>query len=602
MATAGSFPYEDQFLCSICLHTFIEPVSTPCGHNYCRTCITEYWDSSGLTQCPLCKKSFCSLPQLQVNTVIRNMVEHFNRMMVNGGEEVLAQPEDVPCDICVEPKRKAHKTCMVCLTSFCQTDLEPHQRAAGLKKHKLTEPVSHLKDKVCHKHDKMFELFCQTDQMCVCLMCLQNDHVTHDAIPLEQAFAEKKDLLQRATSEIEAVEKNNSRSSDKAKAFSQRSKEETESAVANITKVLGALVTSLIRHQTELINLIQDKQEVTEIETRNHIAQLEKESAEIRRRRSEFEHLLQIKDPLLFLPKCPPIQLSADTESLFSHPALSVPPLDCSNFSQHNYVRMAEQSATKIEKIISAEMRRLFIGVLCGGEDEIRTYEVFNELWNPPEDKLKMIQQCHALDVTLDPNKASDILMVSEDEKELSVHPRPWFIPSLFGRNPGEINLAMAKEGFSSGRFYYEVCVSGSKDWLLGVAKECFHREPFSQTLPTPEQGVWTLGFLTYQDKGIYHCNDNSEPFLCESERPQTIGVFVDCEKGEVSFYNVDARSLIFSFKECKFTETTPVLTALLYFMVGASISNKVKLYPIFGLYSQDDDNKLVITPTGRTT
>uniref|UniRef100_A0A3P8RZ82 RING-type domain-containing protein n=1 Tax=Amphiprion percula TaxID=161767 RepID=A0A3P8RZ82_AMPPE len=40
--------------CSICQDAFTEPVSTPCGHNYCKSCITGYWDSSDLTQCPLC--------------------------------------------------------------------------------------------------------------------------------------------------------------------------------------------------------------------------------------------------------------------------------------------------------------------------------------------------------------------------------------------------------------------------------------------------------------------------------------------------------------------------------------------------------------------
>ncbi|CAL8389331.1 unnamed protein product [Boreogadus saida] len=37
---------EENFTCSICLDVFSSPVSTPCGHNFCRTCITKFWDGS----------------------------------------------------------------------------------------------------------------------------------------------------------------------------------------------------------------------------------------------------------------------------------------------------------------------------------------------------------------------------------------------------------------------------------------------------------------------------------------------------------------------------------------------------------------------------
>lgn len=177
MASDSSLPREEQLLCSICLDVFTEPVSTPCGHN--KTCITGYWDSSDLTQCPLCKKKFRNRLQLQVNTGFRDMVEHFNNMSVRGDDDILCKPGEVPCDVCLGPKLKAQKTCLVCLASYCQPHLKPHQRVTNLKKHQLTDPVSNLEERVCKKHDKMFELFCHVDQMCICFMCLKDDHATH---------------------------------------------------------------------------------------------------------------------------------------------------------------------------------------------------------------------------------------------------------------------------------------------------------------------------------------------------------------------------------------------------------------------------------------
>uniref|UniRef100_A0A671YLH8 Uncharacterized protein n=1 Tax=Sparus aurata TaxID=8175 RepID=A0A671YLH8_SPAAU len=73
MAAASSLLSEDHFLCSICLDVFTEPVTVPCGHNFCRNCITEHWDISVQCICPMCKKLFCSRPELFVNTVISEM-------------------------------------------------------------------------------------------------------------------------------------------------------------------------------------------------------------------------------------------------------------------------------------------------------------------------------------------------------------------------------------------------------------------------------------------------------------------------------------------------------------------------------------------------
>uniref|UniRef100_A0A3B4X6J6 RING-type domain-containing protein n=1 Tax=Seriola lalandi dorsalis TaxID=1841481 RepID=A0A3B4X6J6_SERLL len=199
MASASSLPCEEQSLCSICLDGFTQPVTTPCGHNYCKACITGYWDSSDLIQCPLCKKKFRRRPQLQVNTEFRDMVERFNNMRVRSEDQILAKPGEVPCDICLELKLKAQKTCVVCLASYCQSHLEPHHRVTTFKKHKLIDPVSNLEDRVCKRHGKMFELFCHTDQMCVCFMCLKDNHVMHEAVPLENVFRERKAQLEDTT-------------------------------------------------------------------------------------------------------------------------------------------------------------------------------------------------------------------------------------------------------------------------------------------------------------------------------------------------------------------------------------------------------------------
>uniref|UniRef100_A0A8C9X2N0 RING-type domain-containing protein n=1 Tax=Sander lucioperca TaxID=283035 RepID=A0A8C9X2N0_SANLU len=53
----ASFP-EDNLQCPICLNVFSDPVTTPCGHNFCKTCLSLHWDKSDLCSCPMCNKRF----------------------------------------------------------------------------------------------------------------------------------------------------------------------------------------------------------------------------------------------------------------------------------------------------------------------------------------------------------------------------------------------------------------------------------------------------------------------------------------------------------------------------------------------------------------
>uniref|UniRef100_A0A672GY24 RING-type domain-containing protein n=1 Tax=Salarias fasciatus TaxID=181472 RepID=A0A672GY24_SALFA len=66
-------PSTKQVHCSICLDVFTNPVSIPCGHNFCQNCILGYWKTSPLYQCPMCKKSFYKRPDISVNTVLREI-------------------------------------------------------------------------------------------------------------------------------------------------------------------------------------------------------------------------------------------------------------------------------------------------------------------------------------------------------------------------------------------------------------------------------------------------------------------------------------------------------------------------------------------------
>nr|XP_014031056.1 unnamed protein product [Salmo salar] len=179
----------------------------------------------------------------------------------------------------------------------------------------------------------------------------------------------------------------------------------------------------------------------------------------------------------------------------------------------------------------------------------------------------------HAVDVTLDPDTAHPKLILSEDRKQVRCGDIKQDLPD----NPERFNTVhyvLGKEGFYSGRFYYEVQVKGKTGWTLGVVIESINGKKKIDL--RPENGCWTVCLMD----GKYKAFTGPSVFLCLREKPQKVGVFVDYEEGQVSFYNVEARSHIFSFTGCTFTE---------------------KLYPLFYCGAIDNSAPLVITPIGVT-
>ncbi|XP_064424521.1 zinc-binding protein A33-like [Latimeria chalumnae] len=150
--------------------------------------------------------------------------------------------------------------------------------------------------------------------------------------------------------------------------------------------------------------------------------------------------------------------------------------------------------------------------------------------------------------VILDPNTAHPSLILSEDLKSgrdggewQSVPYRPErFIFYVF---------VLGSEGFTSGRHYWEVEVEGKTAWDLGVARESINRK--GRITLTPENGYWTV---LHRNGTEYEASLSPSINLTLSVKPHKIGVYLDYEGGRVSFYNVNDKSLIYTFND-KFTE-----------------------------------------------
>ncbi|XP_010783950.1 E3 ubiquitin-protein ligase TRIM21-like [Notothenia coriiceps] len=520
MSSVSCLLYEDQFLCSICLDVFRDPVSTPCGHNFCNTCIIDHWNSNDKYQCPMCKEAFATRPDLKVNTLLSEMVAQFRQSAQqkarnsrsSSSEQQVFKPGEVPCDVCTETKLKALKSCLVCLTSYCETHLEPHLTASSLKRHQLTDPVENLEDRMCLKHDKPLELFCKTDQTFVCLLCHVSDHKMHDVVPLEKEYGEKKVKLWKIEAEIEQIIQKRQLKIQEITRSVDLGKEDADREVAEGVRVFTALKDSVERGLNELIQTIEVSQEMAQKQAEGLIKELEQEISELKKRSSEVEHLVRSKDYLHLLRSFQSFKSPPHTKDWTE---VSV----CQSY-EGNVVRNVRQ----LEETISKEILKLL-----------------------PVAELKRVQRC-AVDVTLDPDTAQAELRLSDDKKEVNhCGGKKKNLPD----NPERFTnrtFVLGKQGFSAGKFYYEVQVKGKINWDLGVVRESINRK--GGISMSPQYGYWAI---CLRNGNRYNAHADPPVGLSLRSQPQKVGVFVDYEEGLVSFYDVDAAALIYSFTGCSF-------------------------------------------------
>ncbi|MGH0148380.1 UNVERIFIED_CONTAM: hypothetical protein FKN15_037472 [Acipenser sinensis] len=180
---------EDQFSCSLCLEILKDPVTIPCGHSYCMGCIKNCWDQTehtGVYSCPQCRETFTPRPVLCRNTMLAEIAGEFKRRRLNPPPaQSYAGPGDVSCDFCTGRKFKAVKSCLTCLASYCETHIKPHSEVTPLKRHKLVNVIGDLEQKLCAEQQKVLEVFCRTDQTCICVLCTDKDHKNHDTVSAE---------------------------------------------------------------------------------------------------------------------------------------------------------------------------------------------------------------------------------------------------------------------------------------------------------------------------------------------------------------------------------------------------------------------------------
>ncbi|KTF90431.1 hypothetical protein cypCar_00017238 [Cyprinus carpio] len=419
---------SNELQCSICLDLFTDPVSTPCGHNFCKNCLNQCWNNSQTYNCPFCKETFSKRPDLKINTALRQVVQHIKEKSGLSKSEVL-------CDFCDDIKMKALKMCLVCQSSYCETHLEPHQRVAHLKKHKLIDPEANLEDYICQKHEKPLELFCRDDQTCVCLLCAMKDHKNHNTVAVEEECGEREPQLMKMQTEVRQMIQNRIKRIQDIRHLKEVKNESSEKEKADSTELFTDLMRSIERCQSELLKMMEQKQKAAGKQAEELIKELEQEITELKRRDTELEQLSHTEDHLHLLQIYPslirPKFTSSWSEISISDTQLSVETL------RKALIQLQETLDEKLSKSVQKTMQHAGTKV-------------------SDAESVPKTMQLYGVDVTLDPDTAHPNLILFDHGKQVRYGDINLELPD----NPERFDYCpcvLAKEGFSSGRFYFEV-------------------------------------------------------------------------------------------------------------------------------------------------
>ncbi|KAK7909831.1 hypothetical protein WMY93_014515 [Mugilogobius chulae] len=151
-----------------------------------------------------------------------------------------------------------------------------------------------------------------------------------------------------------------------------------------------------------------------------------------------------------------------------------------------------------------------------------------------------------AADVVLDPLTHNPWLQLSDDQRtvqEGQVMSDVAYNPQRFDTQP----CVLAWEGYNYGRHYWEVDTGSKGRWRVGLTTANSKRA--GSVSMSPKEGYWVL----WRSANHFFACTKPETELPLRLVPRRVGIYLDYKEGQISFYNAETKSHIFTFNNGSF-------------------------------------------------
>ncbi|XP_043922324.1 nuclear factor 7, brain-like [Protopterus annectens] len=609
---AGKPLYDlaEDLLCSICLDLFKEAVMLECGHSFCKSCVDKAWDTEKNPSCPECRQEFPS-KKYTVNRQLCKVVESSQRSCQYEKEEIPNQDQKshylLGSHECTEHKEALKVFCQddgcpVCVICMISSTHKGHtfipileaasmfqDEAQSLEQHitsefaklrqflqdKEQQLIQQLKEEAAGILEKMTDNLEKIEEMNKAIQKhksnIESTLQQEDSVLLLKMHNNIKLLVsssQGITDEIKSVMKRLEEEEEVEEEVDEEEVEEEEEEIKSIMKRL---------EEEEEVEEEVDEEEVEEEEIEEEIKSImkrleeeEEVEEEVDEEEVEEEEIEEeIKSIMKRLEEEEEVEEEVDEEEVEEEEEEEEIQSVMKRLEEEEEVEEEvekeqeeemeqenNQEMEKVEEKPKKERKGVFNAELVSDSLSLGVYSgpLQYSIW---KEMLSVINPglCH---LTLDPNTAHRRLTLSEDLTSVSGNG----VKLQLSYNPKRYDSyasVLASQGFTSGRHYWEVEVGCKTQWELGVTKESSNRK--GKVEIKPEDGYWILHLF---DK-MYWSMALSVPLPGRIVKPQKVGVYLDYERGQVSFYNADNMSHIYTFTDT-FTERLYP-----YFWVGSS-------------------------------
>ncbi|XP_078271959.1 zinc-binding protein A33-like [Rhinoraja longicauda] len=235
----------EEAVCPICLDFFTDPVSLDCGHNFCRSCITQSWDREGRNSCPECREVFTDRT-LRVSRALARLAEKARTLSLNRTEK----------------ESKLH----------------------------------------CEEHQEELKLFCETDKKLICVICRDSrEHREHRFMPVKEAVENYKDQVKSSIKSLTKKKSGIQQMEQQQKEKISGVLEQSHNLQSQITSQFVELHQILTEKEQRVLTDIQEEEKKILNTMEKHLQVIQENLNSIENEVKSLQEQLDLKDNVSFL-------------------------------------------------------------------------------------------------------------------------------------------------------------------------------------------------------------------------------------------------------------------------------------------------------------